>query len=668
MKKRQGPFARARARKLEDEIEITLDPAEPEGYVDNDLYPEILYASAVKQDLKLVIPAFVPAPDPSEGEVFRLDGYWDDTGNFNNSAYIGSIPLDAPGPYEAEVKLAKLTHGRHKYNYKVTDHTGDNIFGSLPVWVIVDRHGPYTEPVTTPRALTLPSGHSGPLVESDFLPAGTVDLGIDDYDDEGASDGDTYQLLDRDGHVVGEGDVFPDQVVKLPLALASLWEGAAEIRYRLVDVSGNPSPVSHPLKVTIAIQPAPVLISPGVKRALTLTGSGDRVIDSADAEAGSGMIIILPPYVANRSLDNLYVRMTTLHATNLQRGPIGLGSSPLPFDFPVDYPTLKTLYGNSTVPIALTISWGVERGGIFHWLPVADQVAIELFLFKVGPPNPNEPDPVNINLPLPILTGAGSGMTNALDAGDTSLDAPVRVPYWTVAPLPSAAPYIVALFYGNEEVDRVPVDNTNLPVGGVPMTVPWPYISKHGNSTITNDIPLRYEIYSSTTSNRNVSPTQPIVVTANVVSFGRPSVDGSSTSPTTGTVTVGCNSAPGPTYDVVITVPPHVEFKLGMVITVIWEAHSNDAGTALIPGASGTFNHTPLTGTEVVAGFKLRIRPSTTYLKPIHNASVSAGSVRVRYSVPLFGSAPIESAELHARVRAVLSGSTPRFCDGNPWP
>ena len=668
MKKRLGPFARARANKLSDPIEITLDPAVPEGYVDNDTYPEILLASAVSKNLLFNIPAFFPAPDPGEGEVYRLDSYWDDTENFNNSAYIGSISLDDVGPYETEVKLAKLTHGRHHYSYKVTDHTGDNVFGSERVWVRVDRHGPYREPESTPPALTLPPGHVGPLVASDFEPDGTVDLGITDYDAHGASDGDTWQLVDKDGHVVAEGDVFPDQVVKLPLAQAELWEGAADIRHYLVDVSGNRSPISHPLKVTIALQPSPVLSSPGVKHALTLAGSGDRLIHSEDAEAESGMKIIIPHYDGDKSMDNAYVRMSTLHASNLQRGPISVGSNTLPFDFAVDYPTLNTLYGDSTGAIALTITYGVERGGIFHWLPVANQVTIELFLFKVGPPNPGEPDPVNINLPLAILTGAGSGLTNALDPSDILLDASVIVPYWTVAPLPSAVPYTVVLFYGNEEVDRVDVDNTNLPPGGIPMTVGWPYIAKHGNSTISNDIPLRYEIISTTTPNRNLSPTQPIVVTANVISFLPPSVDGSSTSPTTGRVTVGCNSAPGPSHDIVISVPPHQEFQVGMIIRVIWNAYSDDAGMMLISGASGTFDHTPLNGTEIVTGFKLRISPSTTYLKPIHNTSVSAGSVRVRYAVPILGSTPVDSAELHARVRAVLSGSTPRFCDGNPWP
>lgn len=566
----------------------------------------------------------------------------------------------------ARIPLIWLTQGTHTYSYKVTNTFGTNIAGSAAVTFIVDRLAPYGTAGISPRPLMMPAGHSGPL-DADYFAANGNEarFPIPDYDAYDAQPGDTWELLDGpNGAVVAQGEVFPDEVVILTIAQASLWEGAKSLYYRLRDVSGNVSTTSLGLPVTISIRPAPVLQTPGVRYALTLAGAGDRLIDLADVAAAAGMDVIIPDYDEDRLQDNLYVRLTTLHG-NRQVGPVALGSGSLPFYFQVSAATLRELYNTSVGPIAMVVSYGVERGGMFYWLPTANEATIELDLFKAGPDNPDYPDLVNPNLPLPVLTGPGSGLTNQLDPRDAPMDIPVVIPLWTAAPLPSVRAFTIVLYYAGEVVASVLVDNTALPPSGViDLMIPWPYISKHGNGT---NIPLHYEVVTAGTNNRNVSPTQGIDVSANVISFDPPTVDGAVTTPA-GVVVIGCSALPLPNRDLVISVPPHSLFTVGMVITVIWEAFSDDAGTVPLIAASGSFAHTPLTPTEVVAGFKVRVTPGNTYVRPINEASLSAGSARIRYSVPVLGPTPIESAETHARVRTYLSGSTPVYCDGTAFP
>lgn len=662
MKKKLGPFATQRNKNAADEIPITLPPAVPRGYVNNALYPGLLTRAAVDKDLLLDVPAWNPVPDPPPDDT--KDDYVDDTGNFRDG-YIGTTTHPAPGPYVATIPLIRLTQGPHTYSYKVVNTYGANVAGSQTVTFIVDRRAPYETAGIRPRALQLPVGHSGPLDAQYFADNGDVaELPIPDYDAYDAQPGDTWELLEgANGDPVATGDVFPDMTVKLTLAQAKRWEGGREIHYRLRDAAGNVSTVSLALPVSIAIQPPPVLAAPGVRHALTLAGSGDRLIDRPDAALASGMQVIIPNYDADRGVDRLYTRLETA-LINQQVGPIALGSSPLPYDFPVSFATLRTLYGNSFGPVTMTVGYGVERGGVIYWLPPADEVTIELDLSKAGPINPNEPDLENSNLPLPILTGPISTLTNALNSSDATHDAPVAVPLWTALPAPSARPFTVVLYYAGEEVQRVAVDNTALPPSGVvDMIVAWPYISKHGNDTA---IPLRYEIITTGTTNRDRSPTQGIAVNVNVISFVAPRVNGAITTPS-GLVVVGCSALPPPTRDLVVHVPPHPLFQDKMIIDVIWDAFSDDEGLVSIPTASDSFSHT-LNASEVVTGFDVRITPSTTFVKPINELSVSAGSVRIKYAVPILGTTPVDSAELHARVRTVLSGSTPTFCDGTPWP
>lgn len=663
MKNKLGPFAKLKNKNTVTAVPITLAAGVPQGYVNNTLYPGLLTRAAVDVDLKIDIATWFPPS--SVGNPSTRDDHIDDVGDFQ-TGFIGSTVHTAPGPYVATIPRIWLTQGTHTYSYKVTRIVGGgtNVSGSAQVTFIVDRSAPYQTAGISPRPLMMPVGYSGPL-DADYFAANGNEarFPISDYDAYDAQPGDTWELLDGpNGAVVLTGDVFPDEVVVLTLAQATLWEGAISLYYRLRDVSGNVSTTSLGLPVSIAIRPAPVLASPGVKYALTLTGSGDRLIDLEDAAAALGMLVIIPDYDKDRAQDNLYVRLTTLNGTETV-GPIPLGSSALPTEFFVGFPVLKLLYGTTSVgPIALTVSYGVERGGVFHWLPTASEVTIQLDLFKAGPVNPGEPDLTNPNLPVPVLTGPVSGLTNALDPRDASLDADVVVTLWTAAPLPAARAFTIDLYYAGEKVDSIAVDNFNLPPSGVvDMKVPWPYIAKHGNAI---GIPLHYEIVTAGTTNRNVSPAQGIDVSANVVSFDKPTIVGAVEF---GGVTIIACSAIRPGGYLEVNVPPHSLFAQNMVITVNWQAYSDDAGLVAIAAASGTFTHA-LSPSEVVAGYIQRIQPDTTYVKPVYDITTDMGSVRVTYSVPILGPSPVDSAETHALVRTYLSGSTPTYCDGTTWP
>ncbi|KGE67966.1 MULTISPECIES: hypothetical protein [Pseudomonas] len=675
MKKKLGPFAQIKNKNTITAVPITLTAAvaQPGDYVDNIMYPGLLKREAVDAPtLKLNLATWFPPS--SVANPSTRDDHIDDIGDFQSGLFKSEV-LIAPGPYVAEIPQNRLTQGTHTYKYAVSRSIpggGVNKSGSATFTFIVNRIAPFDTAGIRPFPLLLPAGHSGPLTKAYFdANGGVARLRIQDYDAQGAHIGDKWELLDGpNGVVVETGDVFPDEVVLLTEAQAALWEGAKDIYYQLRTVEGNVSGVSLGLPASIAIRPAPILRAPGVKFAVNLSGSGDHLIDLDDTEAASGALVIIPNYDADRVRDNVFIEFTTSIGTR-RVGPLPVSSTVLPGEFPVDYPVLEFLYGTASFgPIAMSVRYAVERGGVFYWIATTDEVTVELDLSKVGPVNPDKPARPNRNLLLPILTGAVSGLTNQLDGRDKGLDAPVKILLWTVAPLPSARAFTIHLFYSGERVAVIPVDHLNLPPSGVVDTsVPWPIIAKYGNTTAGNPLPLHYEIVTTGTSNRDISPAQGIDVAANVISFDAPTVDGAAVAG--GVTIIACNAVKNVTQTggyVEVFVPPSSSFAIGMTIPVSWQAHSNDAGNMPIAAASGTFPHTITTTTETAFGFKVRIQTGTMYIKPIYDYMTDMGSVRIKYSVPIVGTTPVDSAETLALVRTYLSGSTPTYCDGSLWP
>ncbi|QJI37515.1 hypothetical protein [Pseudomonas sp. ADAK13] len=639
-------------------VPITLLPAVPAGLVNPALYPGLLTRAAVDRNLELQVPSWVPVPSvllPAD-----VDEYVDDVGNFE-SGYIRNTRVFDATPFVGVVPVALLTQGTHTYSYKVTTTGGTNIAGSAAVTFIVDRLAPYDTAGIAPFPLTTPAGWPGALTEAFLAASGDeVEFPIPDYDAYGAAPGDTWELsLSLNGPVVATGDVFPDLAVKVTRALAQAHEGLSTLYYKFRDASGNISRLSLGLPITIALRPAPVLASPGIVDALTLTGAGDRLIDLPDTAKSSGMFVIIPSYDADRAQDNFYVRLTTLVGTQ-EIGPLALNGHPLPFNFHVGFATLLALYGASTGAIALEVGYSVDRGGVRHPVPVPSTISLDLD--KAGPVNPDAPDLVNPRLPRPELTGATSGLNNQLDASDALQDAPVIVTLWSDPPLPDTKPFDIVLFYGGEEVDRVTVNHlTANPGDDIDMNVAWPFIAKHSNGRI----PLHYELATPGTNNRDVSPTQPITVAANVISFNAPSIVNSVTI-APGITLIGCTAMPAPTYIAQIRVPPHPLMTAGMIIRVNWNAYSDNAGTSHLPAVSTVFTYGPLTATETVSGFNVPVAPYDTRVKPINAANPSEGAVRITYSVPVPGPSPVDSAEAYVIVNAVVAG--PAYCDGSPWP
>ena len=675
MKKKLGPFAQIKNKNTITAVPITLTAAvaQPEDYVDNIKYPGLLTRKAVDAPtLKLNLATWFPPS--SVANPSTRDDHIDDIGDFQSGLFKSEV-LIAPGPYVAEIPQIWLTQGTHIYTYAVSRRIpggGVNKSGSATLRFTVNRIAPFDTAGIRPFPLLLPAGHSGPLTKAYFdANGGVAKLRIQDYDAQGAHIGDKWELLDGpNGVVVATGNVFPDEVVLLTEAQAALWEGAKDIYYQLRTVEGNVSGVSLGLSASIAIRPAPILRAPGVKFAVNLSGSGDHLLDLDDTEAASGALVIIPNYDADRVRDNIFIELTTSIGTR-RVGPLPVGSTVLPGELPVDYLVLEFLYGTASFgPIAMSVRYAVERGGVFYWIATTDEVTVELDLSKAGPVNPDKPARPNRNLLRPILTGAGSGLTNQLDGRDKGLDAPVKIPLWTVAPLPSARAFTIHLFYSGERVAVIPVDNLNLPPSGVVDTsVSWPFIAKYGNTLAGNPIPLHYEIVTTGTSNRDISPAQGIDVAANGTSFDAPTVDGAGVDG--GVTYIACDAVKNLTQTggyLEVIVPPSSRFALGMTITVSWQAHSNDAGNMPIAGASGTFPHTITTTSEIAFGFKVRIETGTMYIKPIYDHMTDMGSVRIKYSVPIVGPTPTDSAELLALVRTYVSGSPPTYCDGSNWP
>jgi len=641
---------------LDDPIPITLPAAVPIGLVDNTLYPGLLTRAAVDTDLELTIAPWLPTP--SIAIPATKDDYIDDRGNFQ-SGFIGTTVHADASPVIARIARIWLSQGTHTYSYKVTTTLGTNIAGSVPVTFIVDRTAPYETAGIAPFPLVTPVGWPGALTE-EFLDenGGQVGVPIPNYDAFDAQPGDTWELsFSLNGPVVATGEVRPDMVVVVDRALAAAHEGLNTLYYKLRDASGNISASSLGLPVTVVLRPAPTLAAPGVVDALTLAGAGDRLIDLPDTARSSGMFVIIPPYAEDRAQDNFFVEVTTSVATR-RLGPIALNGHALPFNFHVDFATLVALYGPSTGSIPLQVVYSVNRGGVVYTAPSS---TISLDLDKVGPENPEGPDLVNPNLLPPELTGPTSGLSNQLDPVDALQNAPVIVTLWSDPPLPNARPFDIVLYYAGEQVDRVTVNHlTANPGDEIPMSVPWPFISRHSNGII----PLHYELATAGTNNRNVSPTQPITVAANVVSFDPPSIVGSVSGG--GLTLIGCSALPAPTYNARVRVPPHPLLEQGMVVQVRWNAFSDNDGLNPIPAASGVFSYGPITATEAVSGFNVPIGPYATYIKPINLANPSQGAVRITYAVPLLGPGPVDSAEAHVIVNAVVAG--PNYCDGSPWP
>ncbi|RDS91968.1 hypothetical protein [Pseudomonas fluorescens] len=647
-------------------VPIVLPAPMIHGLVDPDEYPGLVFREAADRNfLEVDIPVWSPAStNPVRPDT--LDVHVDDIGDFQTGR-ISSEPIffTAPIPPTYTVNIARrfLTEGLHTLSYRVIQ-ASLNDSGSFTARLHIDRTAPYDSIPDGPRRLTLPPGWTGSVTQAllDANPTG-VPFGIPAYAAEGADPGDRWRLYYGDSmEVIAEGPVFPDRVVRFTQALADAADGPRKLLYRLLDVAGNISDPSFELPITVALRPAPVLEPAGVRDAVSLTGVGDRLIDRRDTAASAGMFVIIPSYDADRTLDQLLVRLTTTHGTR-DVGPYALGGSPLPYNFHVDFPTLVALYGTSTGSINLRVEYAVVRGGVTYMVPTPTNIELELEVG--GPVNPWEPELINPNLPLPILTGRGSGLTNELDERDSQMDADVVVRLWSAAPLPSARAFAIVLYYQNEQVDRRPVDpSTAMPGDEIHMVVPWPYILKHSN----NLIPLRYEIEIAETHNRVSSPHQDINANANVIAFPAPRVTGALPEiPGVAPAEIVCNTLQGPNREVHVFVPPHELLAVGMIVTVNWTGCSDNDGAVPIPGATGPFPFGPLNFEQTQLGFTVPVRPYATYVKPINAAAFDMGSVHITYSVPVIGvPSPVVSAEAILLMRGVRPG--PVYCDGSPWP
>lgn len=652
-----------------DPIEIVLPAPEIVGLVDPVAHPGLISRAVADQEfLEVRVALWIPTPT-SPVLADTLDVHIDDIGDFQ-SGRISSEPVffTPPFPTHYIVRIARrfLTEGEHHISYRVIQ-SSLNDSGSFQAPLIIDRTAPYDSVPDGPRRLTLPAGWPGSITQPymDANPGG-IPFGIPDYVAEGAKPGDRWLLFTENSdsaEPVAEGPVFPDMQVRFTQALANLGDGLKKLVYRLVDAAGNRSEPSFELPITVSLNPAPTLGQAGVRDAISLIGVGDRLIDRADTAASSGMFVIIPSYVdADRTADAFSVRLTTANGVR-EIGPYPLGGSPFPYNFHIDFPTLVALYGTSTGAINLRVEYAVGRHGVLHWVQAPTDIELELEVG--GPINPWEPDLVNPNLPLPVLTGRGSGLTNELNELDAEMDADVVVRLWSAMPLPSAQPFDIDLYYMNELVDSVSVNNVGaMPGDEIPMVVPWPYIRRHSN----NLIPLRYDIRLASTHNRVSSPNQTINVTANVISLRAPEVvDASQAVPGVVPGQIGCRAVPAPNRILQVSVPPSEHFEQGMIVNVDWVGCSDDDGAVPIPGATGTFAFGPLNFQQTQVGFNVPVGPYDTYVKPINQASFSMGSAKISYRISIIGiPTPVESAEVIYWVRGVIPG--PAYCDGSPWP
>jgi len=635
--------------------------------------------TALKETMEFLIP--------------RWDDFSTDPG-FPDTVRVWMWPLDDPQPSEpfttftvsspgtggvpVNIALARRPPGAHLIRYEVFVDNIGNSTQSEPQLLIVDLAPPYYSHVGPIPAPLPPADLPTPATLDYFqgLPNQAAMFRVPDYMANGRAPGDyllAYYNNSDTPYLPTAGSTDPKWVLpenlNFPLPLSVVEgspDGLRSVRYELYDAAGNPARLSSQFVFDVGLFPAP---SNFRAPTIDLAVPGDLLIDRSDAAQLNGAIIRIPAYadfLRGDEGDMISVTLTTSLGT-VTLPDVPLGSNTFPVQVHVGFPTLALLYGATEGLLSMTVSYAVKRRSVSY--PSAQTATTDLDLFVVGPANPNEPDLVNPNLNPVVVRGedatGAEGPPNELLPEHANRPANAYITLWDEPPTPDAGPFTIYLFYEGVQVDSLFVPS-GIADQVVRLQIPWSAVSDHNNGTKR----VHYTIGAAGSSNRQVSPTTLVEVTANIIFLAPPLVRNLIGS---GAGIINCTSfrpVGPPPGNIIVFVPPSEHFLLGMIVTVHWRGYRDDAGTIEVPAVAGSKASAPLTQSMINLGFEIELEDYFTRFKPIQPTTDDrlAGSARVHYSIVL-PSGPVNSSDATPRVRGQQIGGTgPVFCDGMAVP
>lgn len=296
--------------------------------------------------------------------------------------------------------------------------------------------------------------------------------------------GDVYNIFVGSA-IVALSDNVPvtgDITGHIPAATILARSGSIDVRYNLVDRSGNATVLSLPNFVQVSLNEAPVFGPISVLEAPLVNKE----------EARNGATVQLASLTGHLSDDVLVVLWGTVE---IYRQSIGM---PLfPFDIPANFAAIAAGGNFYTADIKVMIE---RTNSPTYNAPV---VQVDVDLREPGVQNPDE-GPVDPALAQPVLLGGGAAPTppNRLFEKDRNFDATVT---FRLPPGLEAGDFIDYV-YGGDVVDTYRVTGTEAADFPVPFTVPWAAIDAKGNGITKTHCVIRDAV------NYKHSPNQDVIV------------------------------------------------------------------------------------------------------------------------------------------------------------
>jgi hypothetical protein len=549
----------------------------------------------------------------------RLELVMRDRGVTNWGAPLYTLRYTGPGAVRPgdnivrDIPASRLNEGRYEIAYFFYEGDSPTLSNIAPLEV--DLTAPYKFNVDDdeehdihPFAPLLPTD-LGP--EIDELYVDEHDEGLvctyPNYENYGRADGDTITVYFSEyssSQLATPIDTVP---VEDSLEFVIPWDrievleaGAYYLFYILTDLAGNKSRESVPRPVRLNLVGVPDPLQARVPLALL---PADGLIDLQDAYEPGGVTVEIPLYANVR--EELDVIDLTWGGESVGRFNVR-DYTPFPLRLPVDTDILFDVYGTGTGEEDTVIDYVVDRNGNEYPAPT---LTIKVDLSGPGP-DPT-PDPENSRLNQVIVYGSDPDEENHLLPEDFGNAATVEIVLWEVPP---PVPGITITGYWGSFAH--PFDSTELDgeAGGdtVTLTVPWSIIKEVGNGTI----PVFYTLSWDVNDNLQRSPSQDVVVEANVVVMEKPTFVKTA-------AIMDCSDLDRFSFSARVRVPGNTTyFQEDTVVRLEWQVYSDVTGTTPL-GDPVSFDSAPLTPDMVSNGFFLTIQPYTSVIRPAGRNSVT---------------------------------------------
>ncbi|NBA97391.1 hypothetical protein [Pseudomonas sp. R5(2019)] len=341
--------------------------------------------------------------------------------------------------------------------------------------------------------------------------------------------------------------------------IQALGSGKHCVVYILVDAAGNPSAMSYPRNIQVALGALPSGFP--VPRVPLAQAADGYLIDRADAAEGVTVAIDTISNVIDA--DRIQVVWGNVE---LEKIPYQV-LKPFPIVVPINWEQLKEAYdftagGSQTTEVTYRVFRGEYQVGSNH-------TEVEVDLEIVGPeipgpdPDPGAPHPELI----PAVLTSDSGLPNQISKVDIGKAASVEITLHPDLVLDS----VVTLFY-----DNVPVGNqtiTDLSVN-LTFTVPWTTIDAQGSNPA---LLIDYRVAPKDSPNPFKSKPTPVAVDIeqiilDAVEYPDAFTGGSKPRLVCSSLQAGVDGNGVPIYGIRVRVPLSKYVVVGAEVTLNWEA------------------------------------------------------------------------------------------------